>query len=69
MLRSSYRVNVQLCLFPNTGNELWLVMPYCEGGSVAHLMKYSHVTGLDEVLIASITKQVSCMHCHFHQAK
>ncbi len=25
------------------GAELWLVTPFCAGGSLAHLMEYSHM--------------------------
>lgn len=39
-------------------SELWLVTPFMEGGSVAHLMQYCHPQGLDEVLVASIMKPV-----------
>jgi hypothetical protein len=45
------------CAFVHA-DELWLVMPYCEGGSVAHILRYSHQEGLDEPLVAAIMKQV-----------
>lgn len=41
-----------------TDAELWMVIPYCEGGSVAHMLRYAHPDGLDEHLIAAIMKQV-----------
>ncbi|KAG2486536.1 hypothetical protein HYH03_014837 [Edaphochlamys debaryana] len=46
-----------LCSFV-CDSELWLVMPYMEGGSVAHVMRYAHPQGLDEPLIATIAREV-----------
>eukprot|EP00798_Chlamydomonas_sp_ICE-L_P001381 gene1381-32748_t len=39
-------------------SELWMVMPLISGGSVLHIMKYSHPEGLDEVSIATIMRDV-----------
>ncbi|MEW5314737.1 MAG: hypothetical protein WDW38_006209 [Sanguina aurantia] len=36
--------------------ELWMVMEFCEGGSVAHILKFKYPDGLDEVAIATIIK-------------
>ncbi|EFJ42273.1 hypothetical protein VOLCADRAFT_67210, partial [Volvox carteri f. nagariensis] len=46
-----------LCSFV-ADSELWLVMPYMEGGSVAHVMRYAHNDGLEEPVIATIAKEV-----------
>ncbi|GFR41410.1 hypothetical protein Agub_g2093 [Astrephomene gubernaculifera] len=40
------------------GQELWMVMPFVSGGSVLHIMKYAHPEGLDEVIIATIGREV-----------
>eukprot|EP00201_Polytomella_parva_P017126 CAMPEP_0175056786 /NCGR_PEP_ID=MMETSP0052_2-20121109/10879_1 /TAXON_ID=51329 ORGANISM="Polytomella parva, Strain SAG 63-3" /NCGR_SAMPLE_ID=MMETSP0052_2 /ASSEMBLY_ACC=CAM_ASM_000194 /LENGTH=517 /DNA_ID=CAMNT_0016321881 /DNA_START=24 /DNA_END=1575 /DNA_ORIENTATION=+ len=40
------------------GQDLWMVMPFIQGGSVLHVMKYAHPEGLDEVLIATIMREV-----------
>jgi serine/threonine-protein kinase OSR1/STK39 len=39
-------------------SDLWMVMPFISGGSVLHIMKYAHSDGLDEVLIATIMRDV-----------
>lgn len=40
-------------------NELWLVMPLLRGGSLEHILRFKYKKGFkDEVLIASILKQV-----------
>ncbi|PNH12948.1 Serine/threonine-protein kinase OSR1 [Tetrabaena socialis] len=46
-----------LCSFV-ADSELWLVMPYMEGGSVAHVMRYAHPDGLQESIIATIAREV-----------
>ena len=40
------------------GQELWMVMPYCPGGSVLHLMKFANPDGLEEPVIATIGREV-----------
>lgn len=40
------------------GSDLWMVMPFISGGSVLHVMKYAHPDGLDEVVIATIMRDV-----------
>ncbi|KAG2499215.1 hypothetical protein HYH03_002795 [Edaphochlamys debaryana] len=40
------------------GQELWMVMPFVSGGSVLHIMKYGYPEGLDEVIIATIGREV-----------
>eukprot|EP00775_Hariotina_reticulata_P001947 gene1947-2276_t len=48
--------------------ELWMVMPFMEGGSVAHIMRYRYPEGLEEVAIATIMREVlralAYVHCH-----
>eukprot|EP00878_Enallax_costatus_P026705 GHUV01028685.1.p1 GENE.GHUV01028685.1~~GHUV01028685.1.p1 ORF type:complete len:224 (+),score=49.17 GHUV01028685.1:477-1148(+) len=53
-----------------TGEELWMVMPYMEGGSVAHILRYKHPDGLPEVVIATIMKEVlrALAYVHSHGA-
>lgn len=41
-----------------SGQELWMVMPFISGGSVLHIMKYAHPDGLDEVIVATIMRDV-----------
>ncbi|KAF6252296.1 MAP kinase [Scenedesmus sp. NREL 46B-D3] len=41
-----------------TGQELWMVMPYMEGGSVAHILRYKYPEGLSEAVIAAIMRKV-----------
>lgn len=49
---------------------LWVVMPFCEGGSCLHMMKSHHPTGLEEVVIATILKEtlkaLDYLHRHGH---
>mmetsp|Transcript_30948 Transcript_30948/g.68544 ORF Transcript_30948/g.68544 Transcript_30948/m.68544 type:complete len:838 (-) Transcript_30948:1294-3807(-) len=40
------------------GQDLWMVTPFVSGGSVLHIMKYAHPEGLDEVVIATIMREV-----------
>jgi len=54
------------CSFVN-GQQLWMVMPYMEGGSVAHLMRHSQPDGLEEVLIATIMKPVLQALAYMHE--
>uniref|UniRef100_A0A7S0RYN2 Protein kinase domain-containing protein n=1 Tax=Chlamydomonas leiostraca TaxID=1034604 RepID=A0A7S0RYN2_9CHLO len=41
-----------------SGQELWMVMPFVSGGSVLHIMKYAHPEGLEEILIATVMRDV-----------
>lgn len=41
-----------------SGSDLWMIMPFISGGSVLHIMKYRHPDGLDEVVIATIMRDV-----------
>jgi len=52
-----------------TKQDLWLVMPYCEGGSCLNLIKWEHTKGFDETTIATILKGVlqACEYCHQNQ--
>ncbi|GIL43351.1 hypothetical protein Vafri_1106 [Volvox africanus] len=38
--------------------ELWMVMPFVAGGSVLHIMKYAYPEGLNEIIIATIGREV-----------
>ncbi|KAG1667649.1 hypothetical protein FOA52_004676 [Chlamydomonas sp. UWO 241] len=38
--------------------DLWMVVPFVSGGSVLHIMKYAHPEGLDEIVIATIMRDV-----------
>ncbi|MEW5303120.1 MAG: hypothetical protein WDW36_005843 [Sanguina aurantia] len=40
------------------GQDLWMVMPFVAGGSVLHIMKYNYPEGLDEIVIATIMRDV-----------
>jgi len=62
-LLKSYRCPSILPLltsFVTRDNELWVVTPFMQGGSVAHVMKYSQgmQEGLEEGVIAAVAKQV-----------
>lgn len=50
------------------GSQLWLVTPYMAGGSVAHVMRYSHPRGLAEPVIATIAlgvlRALAYIHAH-----
>ncbi|KIY98276.1 hypothetical protein MNEG_9683 [Monoraphidium neglectum] len=40
------------------GQDLYMVTPFCAGGSVLHMMKYGHPEGLSEVAIATVVREV-----------
>lgn len=40
------------------GHDLWVVMPYMAGGSCLHIMKSAFSSGFEEVIIASILREV-----------
>ncbi|KAH7688239.1 Non-specific serine/threonine protein kinase protein [Dioscorea alata] len=40
------------------GHDLWVVMPYMAGGSCLHIMKSAFSNGFEEVIIASILREV-----------
>jgi len=40
--------------FFTAGDHLWVVMPYCDVGSVLHVMKSCYPDGLEESVIATI---------------
>ncbi|KIZ00508.1 hypothetical protein MNEG_7452 [Monoraphidium neglectum] len=41
-----------------SGQDLYMITPFCAGGSVLHIMKYGHPEGLGEVAIATIVREV-----------
>ncbi|XP_076901259.1 uncharacterized protein LOC143555622 isoform X2 [Bidens hawaiensis] len=45
------------CSFVNDHN-LWVVMPYMPGGSCLHILKSEHPDGFEEVVIATILREV-----------
>nr|CAD1825597.1 unnamed protein product [Ananas comosus var. bracteatus] len=45
------------CSFVNDHN-LWVVMPYMAGGSCLHIMKSAYPNGLEEVVIATVLREV-----------
>ncbi|KAL6559706.1 hypothetical protein OROGR_004823 [Orobanche gracilis] len=45
------------CSFVNDHN-LWVVMPYMAGGSCLHILKAAHPDGFEEVVIATILREV-----------
>ncbi|KAF8056256.1 fray2 [Scenedesmus sp. PABB004] len=51
-----------------SGSELFMVMPYMQGGSVAHIMRYAHPDGLSEPVIATIMREVlrALAYVHAH---
>ncbi|GER48543.1 kinase [Striga asiatica] len=57
------------CSFVNDHN-LWVVMPYMAGGSCLHILKAAHPDGFEEVVIATILRDVlkglDYLHQHGH---
>uniref|UniRef100_A0A803N4Z8 Protein kinase domain-containing protein n=1 Tax=Chenopodium quinoa TaxID=63459 RepID=A0A803N4Z8_CHEQI len=57
------------CSFVNDHN-LWVVMPYMAGGSCLHILKAAHPDGFEEVVIATILREVlkglEYLHSHGH---
>ncbi|CAJ1951463.1 unnamed protein product [Sphenostylis stenocarpa] len=57
------------CSFVSDHN-LWVVMPYMSGGSCLHILKAAHPDGFEEVVIATILKEVlkglEYLHHHGH---
>ncbi|KAL8464430.1 hypothetical protein ACS0TY_034090 [Phlomoides rotata] len=51
-------------------HSLWVVMPYMAGGSCLHILKATHPDGLEEVVIATILREVlkglEYLHQHGH---
>lgn len=45
------------CSFVNDHN-LWVVMPYMAGGSCLHIMKSAYPNGFEEVVIATVLREV-----------
>ncbi|XP_051147593.1 serine/threonine-protein kinase BLUS1-like [Andrographis paniculata] len=58
-----------LCSFISDHN-LWVVMPYMAGGSCLHILKVAHPDGFEEVVIATILREVlkglEYLHEHGH---
>ncbi|KAJ9559499.1 hypothetical protein OSB04_004659 [Centaurea solstitialis] len=55
------------CSFVNDHN-LWVVMPYMPGGSCLHILKAAHPEGFEEVIIATILREVlkALEYLHHH---
>lgn len=55
------------CSFVNDHN-LWVVMPFMPGGSCLHILKSSHPEGFEEVVIATILREVlkALEYLHHH---
>ncbi|GFQ04496.1 serine/threonine-protein kinase fray2 [Phtheirospermum japonicum] len=57
------------CSFVSNHN-LWVVMPYMSGGSCLHILKAAHPDGFEEVVIATILREVlkalEYLHQHGH---
>ncbi|KAI3463498.1 hypothetical protein Pfo_020161 [Paulownia fortunei] len=57
------------CSFVSNHN-LWVVMPYMSGGSCIHILKAAHPDGFEEVVIATILREVlkglDYLHQHGH---
>ncbi|KAF8025275.1 hypothetical protein BT93_F2192 [Corymbia citriodora subsp. variegata] len=53
-----------------TDHNLWVVMPYMAGGSCLHILKAAHPDGFEEVVIATILREVlkglEYLHQHGH---
>ncbi|PON52754.1 Serine/threonine protein kinase [Parasponia andersonii] len=53
-----------------SGQYLWVVMPFMAGGSCLHILKAAHPDGFDEVVIATILREIlkglSYLHHHGH---
>ncbi|XP_041994871.1 serine/threonine-protein kinase BLUS1-like isoform X2 [Salvia splendens] len=54
------------CSFVSDHN-LWVVMPYMAGGSCLHILKAVHPDGLEEVVIATILREVLQGLVYLHQ--
>ena len=57
------------CSFVSDHN-LWVVMPYMAGGSCLHLLKVAYSDGFEEIVIATILREVlkglEYLHNHGH---
>lgn len=57
------------CSFVDDHN-LWVVMPYMAGGSCLHIMKSTHANGFNEIIIATVLRDVllglEYLHKHGH---
>lgn len=51
-----------------SGQYLWVVMPYMAGGSCLHILKAAHPDGFDEVVIATILREIlsGLVYLHHH---
>ncbi|CAA0827305.1 Protein kinase superfamily protein [Striga hermonthica] len=54
------------CSFIND-HSLWVVMPYMAGGSCLHILKAAHSDGFEEVVIATILREVLKSLDYLHQ--
>lgn len=57
------------CSFVSDHN-LWVVMPYMAGGSCLHILKAAHPDGFEEVVIATVLREIlkglEYLHHHGH---
>lgn len=57
------------CSFVND-HSLWVVMPYMAGGSCLHILKAAYPDGFEEVIIATVLREVlrglEYLHHHGH---
>ncbi|KAA8530234.1 hypothetical protein F0562_004943 [Nyssa sinensis] len=55
------------CSF-TTGHSLWVVMPYMSGGSCLHIMKSAYPEGFEELVIATLLREVlkALVYLHGH---
>lgn len=57
------------CSFVN-GHNLWIVMAYMSGGSCLHILKAAYPDGFEEVVIATVLREVlkgvEYLHNHGH---
>ncbi|XP_008782465.1 serine/threonine-protein kinase BLUS1 [Phoenix dactylifera] len=55
------------CSF-TAGHNLWVVMPYMEGGSALHIMKSAYPEGFEEPVIATLLREVlkALVYLHSH---
>ncbi|XP_020088263.1 serine/threonine-protein kinase BLUS1 isoform X3 [Ananas comosus] len=55
------------CSF-TSGHDLWVVMPYMAGGSALHIMKFAYPEGFEELVIATLLREVlkALVYLHSH---
>ena len=65
--KSEYIVSYKGCF--RHDNKLWVVMEYCESGSILDLMDICHITSLKEAQIAAIMKMALHGLAYLHSSK